>query len=88
MVCSRLLDRLRLGALHEIRVVEARGEAIAFLLGGGNSLRQPRPFCFEIDNALERERKLASSTTTWAAPFPSNVESWIDSSRASLLIIG
>ena len=69
MVGAGLLDGLGLGPLDEVRIVEARGQLIALLLGGFGGLREARLFRLEIYEALERKeiRLLAND----------NVERWI-----------
>ena len=37
MIGARFLDRFGLGALGEVGIGEARGEAVALLLGGGGA---------------------------------------------------
>ncbi len=60
MIRPRLLDRFRLGALDEARILEPGGERIAFLLGRLGGLRQAGPFGGNVDNPFERQRDIVS----------------------------
>ena len=55
MIGAGLFHCFRLGALGEGWVAEPRGEAVALLFGGGESLRQARLFDVEINNVGDRD---------------------------------
>src|SRR5260221_10286708 len=54
MIRARLLDGLGLGALSEVRVGEARREAVAFLLRGGRGFGETVPLGVHIDEIGKR----------------------------------
>jgi hypothetical protein len=56
MVRTRLLDRLGLGAVGEVRIRETLCEGVALLFGGGGTFGQARFLRFEINHPFDFER--------------------------------